>query len=468
MAEVVGITPSRGDEVPGRVCLAETKQPSERSGFGSNRSYDSAVRENPRPEGTSAAAAAIISKLDSQLSEVTGVIQQYLVAQITELRGDAQLLDLLRDSVEGNIETIFSAIEHAIPISQVEPPTAALEYARRLAQRGVSANALVRAYRLGQQELLRVLLDDIRSSDLPAQNKLDVFEQVSSTTFGYIDWISEQVIAVYQNEREQWLEDRNRVRALQVREVLTADAVDEDAMTTAMRYPLRRFHLALVVWRPGVDSAAGLGQMERFVRDLAEHLGASHNPLFIAEDRLTGWAWIPLSAKSAAAEAVSAARAFTRGQPDPPSLAFGAALPGCAGFRRSHQQALDARAVALASNTEGAADRHDVVAISDPGLSAAALLGGDVNAARVWVYEVLGPLSSDTENDERLRHTLEVFLRSGSSFKAAAGQLNLHYNSVKYRVARAIERRGLPIENDRLEVEIALLLCRWYRGAVLS
>ena len=89
-------------------------------------------------------------------------------------------------------------------------------------------------------------------------------------------------------------------------------------------------------------------------------------------------------------------------------------------------------------------------------------MGSNLGAARVWVAEVLGPLASCTENDERLRETLRVFLRAGSSFKAAAEELHLHSNSVKYRVQRAIERRGRPISDGRLDVEVALLLCHWY------
>ena len=85
-----------------------------------------------------------------------------------------------------------------------------------------------------------------------------------------------------------------------------------------------------------------------------------------------------------------------------------------------------------------------------------------------WVAEILGPLASDTENDERLRETLRVFLRTGSSFKAAADEMHLHSNSIKYRVNRAISRRGTPIVDDRIEVEVALLLCHWFGQAVLN
>ena len=113
------------------------------------------------------------------------------------------------------------------------------------------------------------------------------------------------------------------------------------------------------------------------------------------------------------------------------------------------------------------ADAASVTAADDPGLAAAALLGNDLEEARAWVREVLGPLSSDTENDARLRETLRVFLHHGASYKAAADQLNLHFNSVKYRVQRAVERRGRSIGEDRLDVELALLVCRWFGEAVL-
>jgi hypothetical protein len=37
---------------------------------------------------------------------------------------------------------------------------------------------------------------------------------------------------------------------------------------------------------------------------------------------------------------------------------------------------------------------------------------------------------------------------------------------VKYRVQRAVDRRGRPIDDDRLDVEVALLLCYWFDSAV--
>lgn len=404
----------------------------------------------------------IASRLDDRLGEATQSIQQLLVTQITELGGDAQLVQLLRDTVATNIDTFFSAIRNRIPIEHVEPPTAALEYARRLAQREVSADALVRAYRLGHRAALDVVLDEIRASELDPKLSLDVYEQMAAVSFAYIDLISQRVLATYQDERDRWLGNRNTLRTLHVRELLAGGDVDVDAVTIAIRYPLRRTHVAIVAWCCESTDGGELDTMERFVHKLSEWVGAQESPLFISVDRVTGWAWIPLPA-SGASNAIARISVFAKTATDALWVAAGNPLPGIEGFRRSHQQAQDARTVAIASGTTA----RRVTTANDPGLSAAALLGDKIEAASAWVGEVLGPLASPTDSDERLRETLRVFLRTGSSHKAAAEELHLHSNSVKYRVRRAVERRGRPITDDRLDVEIALLLCHWFGTAVL-
>ncbi|WP_082966992.1 CdaR family transcriptional regulator [Mycobacterium sp. 852002-51163_SCH5372311] len=408
-------------------------------------------------------AALIAARLDEQLEAATRSIQQLLVTEITELAGDAQLVQLLRDTVASNVDTFFSAIRNGIPVEHIEPPTAALEYSRRLAQREISANALVRAYRLGHRAALDFVLNEIRAAGLDPQLSLDVYEQMAAVSFAYIDLTSQRVVAAYQDERDRWLGNRNTLRALHVRELLAGGDADVDATTIAIRYPLRRLHVALVTWCPESTDVTELDSMERFVQKLSESVGSQESPLFISVDRVTGWAWIPVPADRAP-NVLTEIRQFAESVPDGPSVAAGNPLPGIDGFRRSHQQAEHGRSVAIASGTT---DRR-IVTPTDPGLAIAALLGDNVESASAWIAEVLGPLASDTEADERLRETLRVFLHAGGSHKAAAEELHLHANSVKYRVNRAIERRGRPIADDRLDVEVALLLCHWFGATVLG
>ena len=415
---------------------------------------DAAISEN---------SAVVLSRLSERLGEITRAIQQRLIADVPELRDDSALVELLGASVEGNVDMVFHGLRYQIPIDKMKPPTAALEYSRRMAQRGVPMNPLVRAYRLGHELLLEFGRDEITDAGLDPRMSLAVFERMTAQTFRYVDWISQEVVVEYERERERWLDNRNSARAVRVREVLAATDVDLDAITAAIRYPMRRIHLGLVLWLPE-QTAQGdeLVRLEGFLRELTESLQTQGSPLFVAADRVSGWGWIPLN-RAAADTAVADVRRFVANHDDSPSVALGSPLPGVEGFRRSHRQAQRARNVVLAAG----ADAASVTAADDPGLAAAALLGNDLEEARAWVREVLGPLSSDTENDARLRETLRVFLHHGASYKAAADQLNLHFNSVKYRVQRAVERRGRSIGEDRLDVELALLVCRWFGEAVL-
>lgn len=407
----------------------------------------------------------VADRLGRRISDVIGEIQVYLVAEIGDLRGDPQLLDLLRASVAGNVETMLDALRYDIAIERVEPPTAALEYARRLAQRGIPSSALARAYRLGQEEMLAHVLDEIRRLDLDPAEALGTFEAIGTVAFRYIDWISEQVIDAYETERVRWVENRNNVRAIRVRELLDAPddqiaGIDVDAVTEAIRYPLRRPHVALVLWTGTSEAPGGeLLVLERFLRELADSLGLRDGPLFVAADRVSGWGWLPLTSGSDPTDRI---RSILAAHPDPPFVAIGAPQAGVAGFRRSHRQAHDAHRVALASRPT-----RPVTAASDPGVVTAALLSGDLARTREWVGDVLGPLASDTGNDARLRETLRVFLREGSSYTAAAQLLDLHHNSVRYRVQRAFERRGRPMSGDRMDIELALMACHLFGSTLL-
>ena len=395
--------------------------------------------------------------------EVSATVRDALEQEIPELRGDAGIIDLLGASVEGNVDTLLHALRHDIPLQRVEAPTAALEYARRLAQRGVPVNALVRAYRLGQRQITELVFREVEALDIAAAARYAVVEAFTARLFEYIDWISQQIVVVYEDERERWLENQNTMRAARVREVLAGKAVDVDAATNTIRYPLRWHHLAVVMWYPDVGvEGQQLARLQRFLRDLGQAADAAAAPLFVAADRTCAWGWLPY--RTAAPDVLSKVRRFASKGPDAPSVAIGTMAAGVAGFRRSHREAESARVVAMVRG----APQQSVIAAADPGLSVAVLLGADIDATREWVAQVLGDLAADNENDARLRDTLRVFLRCGCSYKQAAEELGMHFNTVKYRVGRAIARRGRPVVEDRLDVELALLVCQWYGTAALA
>ena len=414
--------------------------------------------------GVNSYVAEVAGRLHDRLADVSYALLRSLEDQIPELRGDTQIVDLLGTSIGANVDTMLYALSYDLAVERVEAPTAALEYARRLAQRGVPIHALVRAYRLGQRRMNELIFAELHAIEIPESMRVAVIEAMSAAMFEYIDWMSQQVVVVYEDERERWLENQNSLRGLRVREVLDANkTVDVDAATTSIRYPLRWHHLGLVMWypEPGAEGDE-LGRLQRFLRELGEAAGAGAGPLFVAADKSCGWGWLPY--RAAVSDVVSKVRRFALARPDSPSVAIGTMAAGVEGFRRSHREAQQARGVAITREWRG----PTVIAADDPGLSVVARLGGDVAGIRDWVATVLGDLAADDENDERLRETLRVYLACGSSYKTAAEELNMHFNTVKYRVGRAVARRGREIGSDRLEIELALLACHWYGTAVLQ
>jgi DNA-binding PucR family transcriptional regulator len=156
------------------------------------------------------------------------------------------------------------------------------------------------------------------------------------------------------------------------------------------------------------------------------------------------------------------AQTFSAELDDTVWVAVGEPAHGLEGFRLTHRQARQAQIVASAARLPAA--EHVVLSVQ---IGPVALMCGDVDATAAWVRSTLGELALDDEQHARLRETLWEFLESGGSFTAAAQRLILHKNTVQYRVRKAEEARGRPIKDRRLDLELALLVCRGLGSTVL-
>ena len=240
----------------------------------------------------------IAAGLQERLGELTAIIQRCLQEEIPELGQDEQSIELLGASVGGNVDTVLHAMRYGIDVQRVEAPTAAMEYARRLAQHGVPVHGLVRAYRVGQRRMNELVFAEVQVTDLEPMVRVAVLEKMSAIMFAYIDWMSQQVVEVYEEERERWLENQNSLRALRVREILAGKTpVDVDAAASTIRYPLRWHHLAVLLWYPEAGSDGNeLARLQRFLRDLGQATGVAASPLFVAANGVSGWGWLPFRA----------------------------------------------------------------------------------------------------------------------------------------------------------------------------
>ena len=427
----------------------------------SNAIYRHHVTSRRRDSEVDSYVAMIAARLTQRVNEISAGMRKVIEEKITELAGDARTVELLAAGIEGNVETMLRTLRDGLPVKQGTPPSAAIEYAKFLAQQGVPLNSLVRGYRLSQRRMTEEVFAELHEIAMEPAISVAVIETITTVLFEYVDWVAEQVVATYTSEHERWLAYQNSIRAMKVRDMLSDNqSEDVDAASSAIGYPLGWQHVAVIVWYPDADAAGdGLGRLQQFASQLAAAVDTDAGPLFVAADETSGWAWLPFH--SAPGDIVAKVREYARLRAEGLGIAMGAAGSGVDGFRRSHRQAQRVRTAARARNQAAA-----VYAATDSGLLASAVLATSVEELRAWVADVLGALASDTEHDAALRETLRVFLRASSGYHAAANDLNVDINVVRHQVGQAVARRGRPID-DRVDVELALLVCQWYGSAVL-
>lgn len=401
--------------------------------------------------------------MNSRLPELAGALLTELAAAIEELRGDPQILGLLATSIEINLETLTHVVRYDIPIDEVQTPTATQEYARRLAQRGISPNAVVRAFRLAQQKIVDWAFNEIAKQEPDPRVAFAAGQLFVAITFRFVDRLAEDMLDEYEGERARWVTHRNTLRAAMIQDLVAGENVDIGAAEGALGYRLQQTHLGVVVWtNDQTPSAIDVRRLEHVLVRIGESLGAAGQPLFVPNDRSTGWGWIALGQPTTPSALKKVEEELDHTGIDV-QAALGNAAAGIAGFRVTHIEAERAQRVAMLA--QGRTSR--LISFADPGVRAAAMLHQDLEATRRLVQTSLGALAADTPLAARLRDTLLTFLLEWGSYTATAERVHLHKSTVRYRIEKAIAERGRPIHDERLDLELALIACRWLGSSVL-
>jgi hypothetical protein len=400
----------------------------------------------------------VAETVSRRAAAVSENVYEVILREIPELHDDKALLTLLASSVDSNVGTCLQIVQHQIDLSAVHAPAAALEYARRLAQRGRPLTALLRAYRLGHTCFSDWLLKELARQTNDAQMVTAVTLGMSEIVAGYIDQTSEEIVAAYTRERENWLRNRSAARAARIRDLLSGQRVNVSATEATLGYRLWQYHVGLVCWAGDATAAAdNITRLEHAIGHVAEKLACSGDPVFLPRDESSAWAWLPLGIH----DTFDAAGASPSGVDDDIHFAFGGVAKDIAGFRLTHQQAVAAQAVALAAGPP--APRS--VAFGE--VAPVAMMLGSTDLLRAWVLSTLAGLATDDEHHARLRDTLLVFLQTGGSYKATAERLTLHKNTVQYRIHKAEESLGRPVGENQHDVELALRASHWLGSSVL-
>jgi DNA-binding PucR family transcriptional regulator len=420
------------------------------------------ICKNPQVDKDGPAVAELMARVAAtvsrQVAAVSANVYEVILREIPELHDDNPVLTLLASSVDSNVGTCLQIVQHQIDLSAVRAPAAAVEYARRLAQRGRPLTALLRAYRLGHTCFSDWLLKELARQTSDAQLLTAATLAMSEIVAGYIDQTSEEIVAAYTRERENWLRNRSAARAARIRDLLSGQRINVSATETTLGYRLYQYHMGLVCWAGDATAAVdNITRLEHAIGHVAEKLACSGEPVFLPCDESSAWAWLPLGIHDTF-DAAGVAAASVDGDIH---FAFGDVARDTAGFRLSHQQAIAAQAVALAAGSPTPRS----VAFSE--VAPVAMMLGSADLLRAWVLGTLAGLATDDEHHARLRDTLLVFLQTGGSYKTTAERLTLHKNTVQYRIHKAEESLGRPVGESQHDVELALRASHWLGSSVL-
>ncbi|MBF6619373.1 MAG: GAF domain-containing protein [Patulibacter sp.] len=114
---------------------------------------------------------------------------------------------------------------------------------------------------------------------------------------------------------------------------------------------------------------------------------------------------------------------------------------------------------------DGSAD-NAVLSATELGAGRLFLATSSAAEAAQFVGETLGPMLEDRSADELLR-TLQAFFQADRSVRRASQALDVHENTIRYRLARVEDLTGLAVSNDsddQFSVQLALLILRLQGG----
>jgi DNA-binding PucR family transcriptional regulator len=298
----------------------------------------------------------------------------------------------------------------------------------------------------------------VQELDCTPDEKLAVLQHMTWVVAFYVDTITQRVFAVYEEESKRWASARGNVSASLVHDLLAERNIDPRSFERETGYCLDRHHVGAVAWSAEPDA---LLVLEQLMQRVSTAIDCTARPLTTAVDGSTAWAWLPFASAPSSID-MGRVRRIVAAVPTT-RITLGLPAAGAAGFRRTHSQAQAARRVAVAPGNATCA-----VSFGDEGVAITSLLANDIESTRAWVAEVLGPLAADDEATEARRETLRTFLLTGGSYTETAELLQLHRNTVKYRVSKALEGLHPGVSSNRMDLAVALNVCHFLGAPALQ
>ena len=391
------------------------------------------------------------AELEERAREISDAVTAYTKERLPDLLDDVEALEANRASTEATIRGFAEVLRSgADPMEGVELPAATVEYARDGAQHGVPLTTLMRSYRLGHAAASQHLRAILAKHAADAEELTSATDVCSAKMFAYVDTALCLVEDFYVTERDRWIRSAAATQAETISTILSGEPIDTEVAGRRLRHDLRRVHVAAIAWLDAHEEGRNtLALLEAAIRDIAAAIG-TQRPLIQPLGTLSVAAWI--STNSAVPSRVLDELRFKTATAPGVRVAVGEPARDIAGFRSSHVEALEAQRVArLAGRREGSITRYNDISLR-------ALATTNLDHARDFVARELGALAAADDTTRRLAATVRTYLDEHGSRGRTAKRLNIHENTVSYRLRQAEELLDRSVDKRTLELRVALAL----------
>jgi DNA-binding PucR family transcriptional regulator len=320
-----------------------------------------------------------------------------------------------------------------------------LAASRDLVRRGLHESA-VRAYRLGQNALWRRWMSIAFELTSDTQELRELLETSARSLFSFIDVTNAAIAAQIQTEREELTRGTHAERREVVELIIAGAPISPQRAASRLGYNLDQTHTAAVIWSDLAESEAS--RLDLASERLA-HIAGAPRPLSVIAGAATRWVWVP-----------------ARVAPDPAPLgkviddlrgvriAIGSTAHGIEGFRHSHLDALATqRLLARLHSTQTVASFEGVQLVS--------LVTENQDRADQFIKDTLGELEWASPE---IRAAVLAYVTEQCSASRAATRLYTHRNTLLRRLSRAERLLPRPLEENSVNVAVALDVLRWRGG----
>lgn len=386
------------------------------------------------PEPDSALAAWLRTSTDDAVAETVTAV----MTEVPALAHGERHEERLAAALAAHAEALAARATTGSSEQDGRLPPDAEDYAAEALRAGVPISVLLAAYESGHAALWRGFARHLRQAgDRSATQRADVLERASVRFFEYMRSATSALIALAALEAERVGRRETSRRVAAIRLLLGGEPGDA-RLEAQLGYRTAPTHVGYVVWptqgSEDVDREDVVARL-RAATDAWQHVAHTTE----AGD-VRGW----VSPRAPDWERTLRAMDVPAGA----NVAWGTALPGADGFRRTAAEALDAQRFSGLS-------AHRITAYAD--VAPVVLAMGDADRARALVARELGALFTADE-DGQLIATLAVYLEELASPTRTGHRLALHPNTIAKRLERIERLLGRPVDRGSLGLRLALAL----------